>query len=369
MPETAKRSFPHNFSPGPGAIPEVVLAETREALREVPGTGLPLLGLGHRTPWFRSIVDEAEAHVAALLGLGPDHRVLFLQGGASLQFTMIPLCFLRGRGRSADYLRAGYWSAKAVPEAEREGRVKLAWDGRPGGYARLPSDGELTLDPGAAYFHYVSNETVEGLQFDRVPGLDAVPRCCDMSSDFLARPLDCSRFGLIYAHAQKNLGPSGVTVTVIRRDLLEAIPAGLPPMLDYRAQAEAGSVYNTPPVFAIYVTLLVLRWLRHEIGGLAEMEKINRAKAAAVYAALDAAPELYRLRAPRDQRSTMNATFTVPTPELEARLLAEASDAGITGIEGHRSTGGFRVSLYNAVTLDSARVLAGFLGDFTRRHG
>lgn len=365
--KASSQVYPHNFSPGPGAIPANVLDQACEAMRLVPEMGLPLLGISHRTAWFRNVVDEAEALVGSLLGLSGDYRVLFLQGGASLQFTQIPLSFLRHDDQSADYLQTGYWSSKSVAEGKRQGRVNLLWNGEATGYDRLPELDELQFDPKAAYFHYVSSETVEGLQFSHVPGLDTVVRCCDMSSDFLCRPLDASKYAMIYAHAQKNLGPSGVTVVIMRDDLLRKVPPGLPPMLDYRVQVEAHSIYNTPPVFAIYVTLLVLRWLRDEVGGLKAMEQINRAKAAEVYGVLDEGVGFYRPHAVKAYRSLMNATFTLPSPDLQQRLIEEAKSEGIVGLEGHRTVGGLRVSLYNAVTLSSAKVLASFLRDFYRR--
>lgn len=361
--------YPHNFSPGPGAIPASVLERAVEAMRLVPEMGLPILGIGHRTAWFRAVVEEAEALVGSLLGLKGGHRVLFLQGGASLQFTQIPMSFLGGGDGSADYLQTGYWSSKAVAEGRRQGRANVVWSGEAAGYTRLPTAGELQFNPNAAYFHYVSSETVEGLQFADMPGLPGVPRCCDMSSDFLSRQIDAAQFGMIYAHAQKNLGPSGVTIVILRDDLLRAVPAGLPPVLDYRVQADAHSIYNTPPVFAIYVVLLVLRWLRDDIGGVAAMERINRAKAAALHAALDAGAGFYRQHAERGSRSIMNATFALPTPALQQRLVEEAAAEGITGLEGHRAIGGLRASLYNAVSLESTQVLAGFLRAFYQRCG
>ena len=357
--------LPHNFSAGPGAFPSGVLEEAGAAMRMVPEAGLPLLGISHRSRWFREVLDEAEEHVGALLGLGAGWKVLFLQGGATQQFSQIPMSFLGGG--AADYLLTGYWSKKAVAEARKAGRVNVVWDGEGEGFARMPDDGEMRFEGDAAYFHYVSNETVEGVQFHRVPGAEGVVRCCDMSSDFLSRPLDMERFGLVYAHAQKNLGPSGVTVVVMREDLLERVPEGLPAALDYRLHAAAGSIYNTPPVFAIYVTMLVARWLRREIGGLEAMGRINEGKQAMIYEAVDASGGFYRARVRERDRSWMNVTFTLPDAETERRFFAEARAEGITGIEGHRAVGGVRVSLYNAVTVESARVLAEFMREFYRR--
>jgi phosphoserine aminotransferase len=358
---------PHNFSGGPGALPPAVLAEAQDAIAQAPGAALSVLGISHRDPWFRGVLDEAEDNLRALLGLPPDHEVLFLQGGASLQFSMIPMALLRGRQASADYLVTGYWSEKAVPEAGREGRVRLVWDGQPAGYSRLPADGELDLDPSAAYFHYVSNETAEGLQFHRVVGLDGVRRVCDMSSDFLSRPIEPERFAIIYAHAQKNLGPAGVTVVILRRDVLDDLPEGLPAMLDYRRHAEMRSVYNTPPVFTIFVTMLVTRWLRARPGGLAGVAHCNQAKAQRLYDAIDRSGGFYTSPAPANDRSRMNVTFRVPDRRLEERFLSEAAKAGLYGLQGHRSRGGLRASLYNAVEMDSVAALCRFMDDFRAR--
>jgi phosphoserine aminotransferase len=360
--------FKHNFSAGPGALPETVLKEAQSALDEAPGTGLSLLGISHRSSWFRDVVSETEAHFRALLDLPANYHVLFLQGGGTQQFSQIPMTLLRGASQPAEYLHTGYWSDKSIPEARREGPVKVLWSGASTEFRRLPADAELATSPSAPYFHYVSNETVEGLQFHRVPGDDRVLRVCDMSSDFLSHPLESARFGILYAHAQKNLGPAGVTVVVIRDDIVQATPADLPSMLDYRLHAEARSIYNTPPVFAIYVTLLVVRWLRQEIGGLAQMAEINAAKASLLYDAIDASEGYYRGRAAVADRSLMNVVFNLPDLALEHRFVEAAAALGICGLEGHRSIGGLRASIYNAVTLESAEVLARFMQSFHQRN-
>ncbi|MEY2878762.1 MAG: hypothetical protein RLZZ15_1142 [Verrucomicrobiota bacterium] len=354
----------HNFAAGPGALPEVVLAATAEAIRELPGTGQSLLGMSHRSGWFQGVVEEAENHFRALLALPPDYHILFLQGGSTLQFAQIALTLLRRDGPAADYLHTGYWSGKSLPEARAVGPVRVPWSGAGGGFRRLPRDDELVLAADAPYFHYVSNETVEGLQFHRLIGRGDVRRVCDMSSDFLSRPVDVSQFGLIYAHAQKNLGPAGVTVVVVRDDIVRSVPAGLPSMLDYRSHVQARSALNTPPVFAIYVTMLVARWLRHEIGGIAQMARINEAKATRLYQALDASGGFYRGRAAVADRSLMNIVFNLPTPDLEARFLRASETRGFYGLEGHRSLGGVRASLYNAVTLESVDALVEFMREF-----
>lgn len=361
------RSF--NFSGGPGALPETVLRQLSEAMLEVDGTGLSLLGISHRSDWFRGVVDEAETLLRELVGIPSDYRVLFLQGGASLQFAMVAMTLLRGSGRAADYLETGYWSAKATPEARREGAIRVAWSGQSEGYRRLPRAEEIDLSPDAAYLHYASNETVEGLQFHRSPGLSGVPRVCDMSSDFLSRPIDIGDFRLIYAHAQKNMGPSGVTITILHDEVVASCADDVPSVLNYRKNAESQSIYNTPPVFAIYAVLLVLRWLRDEIGGVAAMDRINRQKAATLYAAIDRQSNFYRPHAEPADRSLMNATFHLPTPELDALFVAEAARENLHGLEGHRALGGVRASLYNAVDLAAVETLCGFMDAFRDRCG
>lgn len=353
-----------NFSGGPGALPDSVLAQVRESIHEAPGAGLSILGISHRSDWFAAVLDELRANVRALLGLPDSYHVLFLQGGATQQFSMVPMTLLAGRTRPADYLHTGYWSGKVLPEARREGAVRVLWSGAAHGFGRLPRDEELDYAGDAPYLHYVSNETVEGLQFHRVPGRDDVPRVCDMSSDFLSAPGDFGRFSLIYAHAQKNLGPSGVTVVVVKDELLRDAPDNLPGFLDYRKQIEAASVFNTPPVFAIYVVLLVTRWLRDEIGGLAAMDRINTAKADLLYGLLDRSGGFYRPHAAAQDRSKMNAVFRLPSPELEKAFLAAAGEAGFSGLAGHRSIGGIRASLYNGLGLDAVEELAGFMEAF-----
>ena len=335
---------------------------------EVPGQGLSVLGISHRSAWFRDIVDEAELHIRELLDVPPEYRVLFLQGGGTLQFSMVPMTLLRGAGRPADYVHTGYWSGKAIPEARREGRAHVAWSGEAEGFRRLPSDDELDWSGSAAYLHYVSNETVEGLQFHRAVGPAGVTRVCDMSSDFLSRPVPVGEFDLIYAHAQKNLGPAGVTVVLLRDELLRRAPRDLPALLDYRNHAGMGSVYNTPPVFAIYVSMLVARWLRDDVGGLDRMNAINREKARRLYACLDASGGFYRTHAARADRSLMNVVFRLRTPELDAALVDAAEAEGFAGLAGHRTIGGVRASLYNAVTLRAVDALCGFLDDFRARH-
>ena len=357
-----------NFSGGPGALPAVVLEQTRDAIVALPDTGLSVLGMSHRSEWFLSILDEAEQNIRALLGLPDRYAVTFLQGGSSLLFATIPMNFATRVWAPPAYVNSGYWSQRASAEAQRAGECHIAWDGAHAGFRELPALGQLDVEPNAAYLHYVSNETVEGLQF-AVPDDDLrVPLIADMSSDFLSKPLETSRFAMIYAHAQKNLGPAGVTVALIDRALLARIPDGLPRILDLRTQIEHRSNYNTPPVFAIYVLALVTRWLRDDIGGLAAMQRINEAKAQRLYGTLDAMRDAVTVHAGRPWRSQMNAAFTFGDERLDRAFIASAGERGIVGLEGHRSLGGLRASLYNAVTLDAVETLCEALTDFALCH-
>jgi phosphoserine aminotransferase len=356
-----------NFSGGPGVLPACVLTDIQQAIMEVPGTRLSLLGISHRTDWFSSVLSETEDNVRTLLGLGKNYHVLMLQGGATQQFSMVPMTLLRGKSKPAEYVQTGYWSSKPIVEARREGLVRVLWTGTDCGYRRLPRDEELVFSEDASYLHYVSNETVEGLQFHRVLGRDDVPRVCDMSSDFLSRPCEAERFSIIYAHAQKNIGPAGVTMVLIRDEVLAQANSDLPDFLNYRTQINSHSNFNTPPVFSIYVTLLVTRWLLQQIGGLERMDTINQHKAGKMYAFLDASDGFYQGRAGQTDRSLMNAVFTLPTPELEAKFLAETSEAGFSGLGGHRAIGGIRASMYNALSLSAVDQLLEFMVDFQKK--
>jgi len=357
-----------NFSGGPGALPESVLLQAQESIISVPEVGLSILGISHRSDWFAAVITELETNIRNLLGLSKEYHVLFLQGGGTQQFSMVPMALLQGKTSPAEYLHTGYWSGKAIPEARKEGPVSVIWNGEDSGFHHLPADEELPFSPDAPYIHYVSNETVEGLQFNRVLGRDDVPRVCDMSSDFLSMPCEAERFSLIYAHAQKNIGPAGVTVVIIRDELLKELPEDLPSFLDYRIQADAHSVFNTPPVFAIYVVLLVTRWLINEIGGLVNMAEINRSKAELMYSLLDRSDNFYFGRAEPKDRSIMNVVFNLATQEMDKVFLAKALSAGFFGLSGHRTIGGVRTSIYDAVTLSAVEKLVGFMEDFKRRH-
>jgi phosphoserine aminotransferase len=357
-----------NFSGGPGALPEQVLLEAREAIVRAPGTHQSILGISHRSDWFKNILQESEDGFRALLNIPSNYHILQLQGGSTLQFSMIPILLLRGKQKAAEYLRTGYWSAKSIPDARREGQVRVLFDGESSQFTRLPHEAELSYGPEAAYFHYVSNETVEGLQFHHMPGLNSVPRICDMSSDFLSRPFDIRDYSLVYAHAQKNLGPSGLTLVILKDDLLKDAPDNVHSMLNYKNHVEMRSIYNTPPVFAIYVTLLVTRWLRNTIGGLEKMAAINERKATALYDLIDSHPGFFENPVAKKDRSLMNVAFRLPSLKLEQTFLSEASHAGFYGLEGHRSRGGLRASLYNAVTEEDVSQLLEFMAGFHSRY-
>ena len=345
-----------------------MLNEIQQAILEVPGTQLSLLGISHRTDWFAAVVRELEDNVRSLLGLEKNYHVLMLQGGATQQFSMVPMTLLRGKAQTAEYLQTGYWSSKPIVEARREGQVRVLWSGTECGFERLPTDEELAFSEDAAYLHYVSNETVEGLQFHRVLGRDDVPRVCDMSSDFLSRPCEAERFSIIYAHAQKNIGPAGVTMVLLRDEVLQGANTDLPDFLNYGTQIKTHSNFNTPPVFSIYVTLLVTRWLLHQVGGLQRMDAINQHKAGKLYQFLDASDSFYRGRAKQGDRSLMNAAIQLPSTELEQKFLAESSAAGFSGLGGHRAIGGIRASMYNALSLEAVDQLLEFMTDFQRKN-
>jgi phosphoserine aminotransferase len=353
-----------NFYAGPGALPQPVLRRIQAELLDYRGLGMSVMELSHRSEAVLEMIDATLEQLRRLLRLGPDHEVLLLQGGASLQFVMLPMN-LSPPGGKVDYVHSGYWTAKAIDEARRLGRdVAVAASSAPD-HRHIPA--ELTLRPDASYLHLCTNNTVEGTQWHDIPEV-AVPLVADMSSDILSRDIDATRFACLYAHAQKTLGPAGVTVAVLRRDMLERIPPGLPAMLDYRTHLQHRSNFNTPPVFAIHVVHCVLDWLEHEVGGVAAMEALNRRKATLLYAALDGSG-LFRCPVAADSRSAMNVVFHLPTPALEARFVAEAAASGLVGLAGHRSVGGCRASLYNAVTLEAVEDLVAFMHAFERRCG
>ena len=358
-----------NFSGGPGALPSSVLDQTQRAITALPDTGISILGMSHRSDWFRALLQEAQDNIRSFLDIPERFHILFLQGGSSLQFSMIPMNFAAAARAPAEFVASGYWSRKAIGEAETVVRSRIVWDGVGEGYRSLPAWSSLERSAQAPFLHFVSNETVEGLQFRDAPRSNGVPLIADMSSDFLSRRFDIGDYAMVYAHAQKNLGPAGVTLVLIDDAMLSRIPAGLPPMLDYRTHVEHGSNYNTPPVFSIYVLNLVSRWLRDEIGGVDAMEKINLGKAATLYQALERHSEMIEVHADPAARSAMNVAFRFRAQAHHELFLAEAHAAGFSGLEGHRSIGGLRASLYNAVSVQAVQQLAGLLDDFAQRRG
>lgn len=361
---TATRIF--NFSSGPAVLPLPVLEEAQRDLVSLPGVGMSVLEISHRSKVFDDILDRARADIRELAGIPSNYQILFVQGGASLQFSMVPLNLL-GPGQTADYIVSGVWSQKAIVEARKVGEVHVAANTEGERFTRVPRQDELSLTPGAAYVHMTSNNTIYGTQFHRWPVVGDVPLVCDASSDIFSRPIDLSTFGLVYAGAQKNLGPSGVTVVIVREDLLERSPKALHTMLSYKVHAENGSRYNTPPTFGVYLMSLVLKWLK-SLGGLAAVARTNARKAEALYAEIDRTG-FYHGHAAHDSRSLMNVTFRLPSEELDDLFAREAASHGLDGLKGHRSVGGLRASIYNAFPEEGVRALVEFMRDFERRRG
>ncbi len=356
----------YNFNPGPAALPQSVLETIQESFLDFNGTGMSIVEISHRSPQFDAVINDAIERTKRLLGAGDDFDVLFLQGGASLQFAMIPMNFLT-EGRSADYVNTGTWSSKAIKEAEilrKPYRVPASSEDK--NFSYIPED--INFDDKAAYVHLTSNNTIKGTQWPEFPDTADVPIVCDMSSDMLSRPIDMSRFGMIYAGAQKNIGPAGVCLVVIRKDLLERVEDDLPSMLKYTTYANKNSLYNTPPCFSIYTIQLVLQWLEETIGGLEKMDEINRSKAALLYDLLDAG-DFYNGTAEPGSRSLMNVTFRLPSEELEKKFVEEAAANDLAGLKGHRSVGGCRASIYNAVPLEAVETLVDFMKDFEQNNG
>ena len=343
-------------------------SELSRSLSVCPEPARPILEISHRGSQFSAILDSATRNLTQLLNLPSNYRILYLQGGARLQFSMIPMNLLRGTGRPADYILSGSWSKKALEEAQKEGETHVAWDGKSSGYKYVPAASELKLTPNAAYVYITSNETIEGVQFSQEPETGDVPLICDASSDFLYKPIDVSRYGLIYACAQKNAGPAGVTIVIIRDDLLQRGADSLPGYLNYRLHAKDNSLYNTPPTFGIYMVDLVAQWLLHDIGGLAAMYELNQRKADLLYQVIDEHPDFYLGHARPDSRSVMNITFRLPNDQLQADFLAQAQQRGLQSLKGHRSVGGIRASIYNAMTWDGVVSLRDFMCDFRKQH-
>ena len=355
----------HNFHPGPAALPLPVLEQVQSNLLDCAGTGMSILEMSHRSATYEALHNQAIADLRTLLGGTEDHAVLFMGGGAQMQFALVALNLLCP-GSYAEYLVTGVWSETALSEARKIGDARVLWSSASTAHTRIPLPGEFHIEGEAAYVHYTSNNTIVGTQYTYVPAARDVPLICDMSSDLLSRPLELSHYSLIYAGAQKNLGPAGVTVVLIRRDLLERCRPDLPSTMSYAQMAAHNSLLNTPPVFAIYVVGLVAQHLLAQ-GGLAAVEARNREKAALLYAAIDNSEGFYRGWAQPESRSCMNATFRLSTPALEKRFITESTNAGLIGLAGHRMVGGMRASLYNAVSLEAVRTLVEFMEDFQQR--
>ena len=363
MPTTTRI---HNFSAGPAVLPLPVLEQAQRDLISLPGVGMSVMEISHRSKTFEDLLNTAIADIRALANVPDNYKILMLQGGATLQFSMVPMNLLTA-GRSADYIDTGSWADKAVKEAKKVGNVNVVASTKADGYTRIPRQDELELTPSAAYVHITTNNTIEGTEWKAPPDVGEPPLVADASSDIFSGPIDVSRFGLIYAGAQKNLGPSGVTLVIIREDLLARSTDAVPIMLNYRVHADNNSLYNTPNTFGIYILGLTMKWLR-SIGGLDGIARINQRKASRLYAEIDRTG-FYRGTAQRESRSFMNVTFRLRDEQLEKTFEKEATAAGLDGLKGHRSVGGMRASIYNAFPEEGIEALVGFMREFERKHG
>jgi phosphoserine aminotransferase len=357
----------YNFSAGPAVMPVPVLEKARDEMLSFGGIGMSVMEISHRSSHFEAVLHAAEQGLRDLLAVPDNYRILFLQGGATLQFSMVPINLLRGN-ETADYVITGAWGEKALVEARRCGTINVVHSTKPEGYRSVPAEGELKLTKGARYVHYTSNETIEGVEFKYDLDGEGTPVVCDASSNILSKQIDIEKYALIYAGAQKNIGPSGVTVVIIRDDLLECVPDGLHSLLDYRKIAANGSMLNTPNTWGIYLIGLVCQWLKGE-GGVAGIETRNREKAGVLYDAVDASDGFYSGHAERSARSLMNVTFRLPSAELEQRFCDEATANGLDGLQGHRSLGGIRASIYNAFPREGVDALVSFMESFADRNG
>ncbi len=354
----------HNFNAGPSILPKEVFEEASRAVLDFNNTGLSILEIGHRTPLFLSVMDEARALVKELMQLDDDHEVLFLHGGATTQFMQVPMNLLN-ENEMASYTDTGTWATKAIKEAKLFGHVEIAGSAKETNYTSIPE--ELSVSPTAAYLHITTNETIAGTQWHAIPYDCGVPLVADMSSDILSRQLEFNRFDLIYAGAQKNMGAAGVNLVVVNKNILGKVNRKIPTILDYRNHIAEGSMLNTPPVFAVYVALLTLRWLKAQ-GGVAQMEQRNNEKARLLYDTLDALP-IFKGPVAKENRSKMNAVFIMDNAELEKEFLNQCKSEGMIGVKGHRSVGGFRISMYNALTIESVKALTGLMNHFAQLHG
>jgi phosphoserine aminotransferase len=356
----------YNFSAGPAVLPLPVLEQVQRDMLALPGAGASILEISHRSSAFGPILAGAEENLRKLLSIPDDYAVLFLQGGSRLQFSMVPMNLL-GRGQVADYILTGSWGNDALKEAKKEGETRIAWDGKATNYDRLPERGDLNLEPQAAYVHYTSNETIQGVQFATEPEVGDVPLVCDASSDFLSRPLPIKKYCLIYACAQKNAGPAGITAVIIRKDLLKRSDPKLPGYLNYDIHSENGSMWNTPPTFAVYVLKLITEWLLNNVGGLEAMQARNEEKARLLYDELDRSEGFYAGHAQARYRSLMNVTFRLPNDDLTNQFVAEAKKYDLHELKGHRSVGGIRASVYNAMPKAGVEALRDFMQEFRRK--
>ena len=349
-------------------LPVPVLEQARDELLSYGDAGASVLEISHRGGPFADILATAKQRLIDLLKIPESHELLFLQGGSRLQFSMVPMNLLRGRPQPADYIVTGSWGQKAADEARREGPVQVAWDGTATNYDRLPATGELELTSGAAYVHFTSNETIQGVQFPSEPNVGESPLVCDASSDFLCRPLPVEQYGLIYACAQKNAGPAGVTVVIIRKDLLERCSADLPGYCNYKSHVDNDSCYNTPPTFGVYLVGLVAKWLQKDVGGLAAMLKRNQQQAKLLYDVIDQSDGFYAGHAHRQSRSLMNVIFQLPNEELQQTFIDQAAEHQLFSLKGHRSVGGIRASIYNAMPLEGVQTLCEIMVEFQKRY-
>lgn len=360
---TEKRIY--NFNPGPATLPLPVLEEIQKELLNYKGSGMSVMEVSHRSSWFEDIIEDAVARAKRLLKLDDRYQVLFIQGGASLQFAMIPMNFLP-EGKSADYVNTGTWSTKAIKEAEIQNKPhNVVASSEDRDFAYIPKNIQFNKD--AAFAHITSNNTIKGTQFHEFPDTGGVPIVSDMSSDIFSRALDIEKFGMIYAGAQKNIGPSGICMVIIRDDMFKLIPEGLPSMLDYSTFLKKKSLYNTPPTFSIYTVQLVLKWIEETVGGMAAMEKQNQEKGDLLYNCIDES-EFYRGTADKDSRSLMNVTFRLPSEDLEKKFIEEATNNGLGGLKGHRSVGGCRASIYNAMPVEGVKALTDFMAKFEKEN-
>jgi phosphoserine aminotransferase len=356
----------YNFNPGPAALPLPVLEEIQREFLDFKGSGMSITEVSHRSKWFDGVIEDAVSRVRRLLNLDETYHVVFMQGGASLQFCMIPMNLLQ-EGQAADYVNTGTWATKAIKEAEIQKKtIHVVASSEDKNFSYIPQ--EIPFNPDAAYVHITSNNTIKGTQWAAFPDTRGVPLISDMSSDIMSKPLDVSPFGLIYAGAQKNLGPAGATLVIMRQDMLQRVPDNLPTMLKYTTFVKKNSMFNTPPCFAIYTVQLVLKWLEETMGGLKEMENVNRQKADLLYKTIDETG-FYKGTAEKESRSLMNVTFRLPSEDLEKAFVEQALENGMGGLKGHRSVGGCRASIYNAMPLEAVQALVAFMGEFARKNG